>query len=193
MILLAQLNELGLQGVVELKNWKKSSYSIIQIKLFQQVDYMDFLEKSYPDQVTVKEIGKSFEGRPLKVIVIKSAPVVDENNNLGVDEEKPVIWIDGGFHAREWISPATAFYVARELIQNTKGDEGYFNRKLLQQFDFHIMPMANPDGYKYSQEVNRSVTFKSILYCNFYSNNIYFSDYGGKLDQPSDSSVKVWT
>lgn len=29
--------------------------------------------------------------------------------------EKKIIWIDGGIHAREWISPATALYIADQV------------------------------------------------------------------------------
>ena len=28
---------------------------------------------------------------------------------------KPIIWIDGGIHAREWISPASTMYLVREV------------------------------------------------------------------------------
>lgn len=30
-------------------------------------------------------------------------------------EDKKIIWIDGGIHAREWISPATALYIADQV------------------------------------------------------------------------------
>ena len=28
---------------------------------------------------------------------------------------KPIIWVDGGIHAREWISPASTMYLVREV------------------------------------------------------------------------------
>ena len=31
-----------------------------------------------------------------------------EKNKL--EDSKPVLWIDGGIHAREWIAPATMMY-----------------------------------------------------------------------------------
>ena len=30
----------------------------------------------------------------------------------------PALWIDGGIHAREWISPASAMYLLMELVEN---------------------------------------------------------------------------
>ena len=31
---------------------------------------------------------------------------------------KPAMWFDGGIHAREWVSPAVATYMAMELVEN---------------------------------------------------------------------------
>lgn len=45
-----------------------------------------------------------------------------------------------GIHAREWISPATATYIMRELAENKN------NADLIDFFDFYILPVANPDG-----------------------------------------------
>ena len=38
--------------------------------------------------------------------------------SIVLDVEKPVIFIEGGIHAREWISPATATFFIRELVTN---------------------------------------------------------------------------
>ena len=46
-----------------------------------------------------------------------------------------------GIHAREWISPATATYIIKELVENHKQ-----NQYLIDAFDFFIIPVANPDG-----------------------------------------------
>ena len=31
---------------------------------------------------------------------------------------KPAVWIDAGIHAREWIAPATATWIIKELVEN---------------------------------------------------------------------------
>merc|ERR1712183_857860 len=57
--------------------------------------------------------------------------------------------MEAGIHAREWISPATATYIMRELAENKN------NADLIDFFDFYILPVANPDGYEYSFTSNR--------------------------------------
>ena len=54
---------------------------------------------------------------------------------------KPAIWIDGGIHAREWISPATVTYIIRRLLaeKSTKPD-------LIDKLDWYFLPVLNPDG-----------------------------------------------
>lgn len=55
-------------------------------------------------------------------------------------------YIFSGIHAREWISPAVVTYIIRELIENHDSHPEY-----LQQLNFHIMPVTNPDGYEYTR------------------------------------------
>lgn len=49
----------------------------------------------------------------------------------------PALWIDGGIHAREWISPAAVTYIINHLVENSEDLEA----------DYYILPVANPDGY----------------------------------------------
>lgn len=49
----------------------------------------------------------------------------------------PALWIDGGIHAREWISPAAVTYIINHLVENSDNLEA----------DYYILPVANPDGY----------------------------------------------
>ena len=60
-------------------------------------------------------------------------------------DTKPVIWIDCGIHAREWVSSATCQYILDML---TSGDAEATS--LLEKYDFHVMPLANPDGYVFT-------------------------------------------
>ncbi|XP_015176245.1 PREDICTED: carboxypeptidase B-like [Polistes dominula] len=91
--------------------------------------YLDFLAQTYPDVCSVMNIGNSVEGRPLKVLRIS-------NGKIGV----PALWIDGGIHAREWISPAAVTYIIENLVENSESLEA----------DYYILPVANPDGYEYT-------------------------------------------
>ncbi|XP_017041461.1 carboxypeptidase B-like [Drosophila ficusphila] len=95
------------------------------------------LAKEYPSRVFLKTVGKSYEGRSLKTITITNG---DARRN------KNVFLVDGGFHAREWISPAAAVYLISELVENLEE-----NADLLQDFDWVILPVVNPDGYEFTQ------------------------------------------
>lgn len=53
--------------------------------------YLDYLALKYPHLVEVSSIGKSFEGRSLKIIKVSSG--ADKNG-----EAKPAIWIDAGMY-----------------------------------------------------------------------------------------------
>ncbi|XP_036336860.1 carboxypeptidase B-like [Rhagoletis pomonella] len=99
--------------------------------------YLDDLAARYPSRAFVKIVGKSYEGRLLKSITITNG---DGRNG------KNVIFIDGAFHAREWISPATVVYLIGELVE----DFGE-HVELLTDYDWVILPVVNADGYEYTQ------------------------------------------
>lgn len=92
------------------------------------------MAEDYPDIVTLDTIGNSYEEQPVYVLKIST----------GGASEKPVILVDAGIHAREWIAPATALYIIQELVENES------NRNLIENVDWHIIPILNPDGYRYS-------------------------------------------
>ena len=97
-------------------------------------------QQQYPRLTSLTTIGKSLEGRP--IICLKIGEQLDSS-------EKPVIYIDGGMHAREWAAVTTALYIADHLIGDyKKGDSTV--RYLLKNFDFFIVPVVNPDGYEYT-------------------------------------------
>ena len=60
-------------------------------------------------------IGHSHEGRPIYLVKI------EPEKNL----KKPVIFIEAGAHAREWVAPAVALGLIHNLIQITM-DNGNF-------------------------------------------------------------------
>jgi len=107
-------------------------------------NYLDCLSQVYSDMVSLQEIGRSTEGRSLKVIKI-GKPATD-------GRVKPAVWIDAGIHAREWISPATALYFINQLVEHPEDPQ---NRFVVEQLDLYILPSANPDGYEYSRKWDR--------------------------------------
>merc|ERR1712115_389705 len=101
--------------------------------------FMDCLSSSYKTVVSMYTIGNSTEGRPLKVIKVGMP-----------GKQKKAIWIDGGIHAREWISPATVTYILELFVERSRT---YAN--ILRNYDIYIMPSMNPDGYEYSRNYDR--------------------------------------
>merc|ERR1712002_580263 len=97
------------------------------------MEWLDSLATDFPDLCTVEDVGKSYEGRTMKMLRLGSGP-----------DTNPGIFIDGGIHAREWISPATVTYMVNEFLQNS---DTYAD--LLSSVNFYVMPDINPDGYEY--------------------------------------------
>ncbi|CAB3372331.1 Hypothetical predicted protein [Cloeon dipterum] len=102
-------------------------------------DFLDNYATNYKDLCTVEKIGNTVEGRPIKIIKISS----------GGDKKRPAFFIDGGIHAREWISPATVTYIIRELVENRTA------YSFADEVDFYIVPLMNVDGYEHSRTRDR--------------------------------------
>ena len=49
-----------------------------------------------------------------------------------------------GIHAREWISIAVATYIINQIVHHDGKDN------FMEKLNFHILPIANPDGYIYT-------------------------------------------
>jgi len=69
--------------------------------------------------------------------------------------DKPLIWIDGGIHAREWVVPATMMYIIESLLGEKEPDKTDQMNTLLDKYQIVIAPCINPDGYEYSHEEER--------------------------------------
>lgn len=101
--------------------------------------WLDELKELYPDVVTLKTIGTSYEGRDIRGIII--------DFKQGQRSDKPLIgMIEGGIHAREWISPATVTWIIKEFLTSTDTNV----RSMAEAFIWHMFPVINPDGYVYT-------------------------------------------
>ena len=58
--------------------------------------------------------------------------------------------ITAGVHAREWIGPATAAFVASELLAGFGRDNASETTTWLSRYEVVVVPLVNPDGYEYS-------------------------------------------
>jgi len=100
-------------------------------------DFVNETAAAFPTIATTGVYGRSTEGRDMLYIRL----------NKG-NTRKPVIWIDSNIHAREWITNAVCTWIIKEL---TNGDAAGW----LDNFNFVIAPMLNPDGYEYSRSSDR--------------------------------------
>lgn len=98
------------------------------------------LANKYPQFVTREVIARSFEGRDIFALKISS----------GGFGRKPIIFMDGGMHAREWVSQATVTYFLHRLIEDPK-----VRMELLENVDWIIIPNLNPDGYAWAHTKDR--------------------------------------
>jgi len=85
-------------------------------------------------------IGKSIESRDIPAIRVSATGF---NNNT-----VKRIFFQGGQHAREWIGPATVLYQTVKLLENYGKDATV--TALLDNVEFVIVPLSNPDGYEFA-------------------------------------------
>lgn len=104
-------------------------------------EYLNFLATKYPELCKVECIGKTYEDRDINILRISSF-------SKGC---RPVIFVEGGCHAREWISLVVALKCMHELVEKFE-----INQKYLKRVDWIILPLLNPDGYEFSHDHNRN-------------------------------------
>ncbi len=98
---------------------------------------LDEYAATRPDLATVFTVGMSLENRPIKGVRI-----------TGPGSDKPAVLIDGCQHAREWIAVMVPMYVADQLISLYDTDPVV--AALVDELEWFIVPIVNPDGYVYS-------------------------------------------
>ncbi|MFH4973408.1 hypothetical protein AB6A40_000117 [Gnathostoma spinigerum] len=106
----------------------------------EMIRWMNDIAYYYPTIAKVFTLGKTHEGRNIKGLKI---------GNPVWSTDKRVIWIDAGIHAREWASVHTALYFIDQLISGYGHDPAITN--YIDNLNFYITPVLNPDGYEYSR------------------------------------------
>ncbi|KAF7649955.1 hypothetical protein LDENG_00133280 [Lucifuga dentata] len=99
--------------------------------------------QDHPDKVKAILLGSSYEKRPLYALKLSF------NNR----QNKKALWIDCGIHAREWISPAFCLWFVHYSLSFYKQNQDITD--ILDNMDVYVLPVLNPDGYKYTWTTNR--------------------------------------
>ncbi|XP_011851254.1 PREDICTED: carboxypeptidase A4 isoform X2 [Mandrillus leucophaeus] len=115
----------------------------VAIEDLQIYHEMDNIAADFPDLVRRVKIGHSFENRPMYVLKFST----------GEGARRPAMWLNAGIHSREWISQATAIWTARKIVSDYQRDPAITS--ILEKMDIFLLPVANPDGYVYTQTQNR--------------------------------------
>ncbi|KAM3955190.1 carboxypeptidase B-like [Aphomia sociella] len=121
---------------------KSGGLSFDRIYTYEEIDeFLEELPRRYPGIVTLVNGGNSVEGRPIKYLRISTSNFQDTS--------KPVIFMESLLHAREWITlPATLYAIHKLVIDVTEDD-------LLEDIDWVILPIVNPDGYVFTHVESR--------------------------------------
>ncbi len=98
--------------------------------------HLESLAALRPDLITASSPGSSFDGRPLRALEITAAA-----------EDAPVVLINGGQHAREWIAVAATTCLADRLVREADSPRV---SAALDQVRFVVIPVVNPDGYAHT-------------------------------------------
>jgi len=117
-------------------NFRHRSYLGAQL----MYDFLEKLDDKY-ENMKIENMGKTGEGRDVKIVKINSNKT-----------DLPIIFIDAGIHAREWISPASTLFLIEKLTKRLSKGQGKADIALYQ---WHIIPLANPDGYEYTRTKDR--------------------------------------
>jgi hypothetical protein len=116
----------------------------------EQQDWYHLLEKSSltKNLIRLHTIGHTYQNRSLTVVQIH-----DRRYRPRQRRRKIAAFIDGGMHAREWLSIGVANYILVQFLALKETNKKV--QEILRHFDIFILPMVNPDGYEYSRNVNR--------------------------------------
>jgi len=131
----AEQEHLKIQTPVWFDNYKRWS---------EVNDYLVSLVDLRPDLAEMINLGDSYQGRAIMGIHITGS---------GGATDKAGVFLNGCQHAREWVTVMTTTYIAYRLINDYDNDPVIKN--LVDNHDFYIVPIVNPDGYEYTWTTNR--------------------------------------
>lgn len=108
-------------------------------RLFDIYSWLDSLVLTYPEIVTRIKAGDTYEQRSIEGVKLSKNP------------NSPAIFIDANIHANEWITSSSALWIINELLTSSDPEV----QSLLDNYNWYILPVANPDGYEYTHTTYR--------------------------------------
>ncbi|MDD5091421.1 MAG: M14 family metallopeptidase [Candidatus Wallbacteria bacterium] len=108
-----------------------------------QQELSDYASR-YASITKLETIGKSCNGKDIFALKI--------SDNPGQDESEPAMLLMGAHHAREWISVEVPMAFIDRLLKGYGSDSKITS--LVNEREFWIVPIQNPDGLHYSQNTS---------------------------------------
>ena len=104
--------------------------------------FLDQMVEQNSQYISKHPISTTFEGKTIYRYTISTG------------ENKPAVFIQGLLHAREWLSPPTVMFTMASLLDGISAQDSSVT-SMLDQYDFHFVPIVNLDGYDYSWNKSR--------------------------------------
>jgi murein tripeptide amidase MpaA len=101
--------------------------------------YIDGLVADHPGLASSEVVGQSIQGRDIVAMRITGP---------GDPGGRAQVVINACQHAREWVSPPTVLFAAESLLNGYGTDQRITD--LMDRVEFIVLPMVNPDGYRYT-------------------------------------------
>jgi len=92
----------------------------------------------HASEATRITIGNSYNNQPIYALHL-----------LRETTRKPIIAIQCGIHAREWITPSTCCWIIDQILNHESRESPVFS------FEWVIVPVLNVDGYDYTMTTDR--------------------------------------
>jgi len=108
-------------------------------------DWMQSLVSKHGDICEMITVGTSYQGRVTHGIKI--------TGNKSQSSEKKTFWMDGGLHAREWITVSTVTYMLGHTLEDYGTDDTVTS--IVDAMNLIYVPILNPDGYEYTRNGDR--------------------------------------
>ena len=102
---------------------------------------LDAFAAEYPQLVSIESIGRSHEGRDIRVLTLT-------HSATGPAADKPAFWVDGNIHSTEVAASAAALYFVQTLVTRYGKDPDV--TRALDTRAFYVCPRVNPDGAEWA-------------------------------------------